>query len=130
MNDDVSLSSHTHSHLHNFDVEAFVWLQCHKESKEMKENSNWIELIDTSLYKETFIFPGTHSHTHTLTNHERMQWRRLRKGINDDDATVDDKNWNIESAESSHASTLFELKLFCETCMSQCLTSCSICGIL
>lgn len=81
---------------------------CHaiKNRKNRKKIRIELSLLILSLYKETFIFPGTHTH-------KLWEWR---KGINDDDATVDDKNWNIEWAESSDASTLFGLKFFCATC--------------
>lgn len=63
-------SSHTHSHLHDDDVYAFVWLPCHKESKESKENSNWIELIDTFSLQRNFYFSW---HTHTNYENEEKE---------------------------------------------------------
>ena len=111
MNDDVSSlqSSHTHSHFHE---DVSMWnlsYDCHaiKNRKNRKKIRIELSLLILSFYKETFIFPGTHTHI----NHERMQ-RRKESMMTMQLLMI--KKWNIESAESSHASTLFELKFFCE----------------
>ena len=84
MNDDVSSlqSSHTHSHLHE---DVSMWnlsYDCHaiKNRKNRKKIRIELSLLILSFYKETFIFPGTHTQT-----------MRGCKEDDDDDATVDDK---------------------------------------
>ena len=95
-------------------VESFVWLPCHKESKESKENSNWIELIDTLILQRNFYFSCTHTHT--------QPWEDARK-------TMMTMQLLMIKNEILRVLSLHTLRRFLNwnsfvRYMSQCLTSC------